>query len=73
MFSVNRAVVRRLRITRGYSVTALAREAKCSKSTVSAIERGERGPSPELLGKLAAALDVEPDTLLAPAAAAADS
>ncbi|GAA3890341.1 hypothetical protein GCM10022243_64030 [Saccharothrix violaceirubra] len=61
---INRHKLRRLRITSGRTVTALAREAGCTKGAVSAIENGYRRPSPNLLVRLAEVLDCQPGDLL---------
>jgi transcriptional regulator with XRE-family HTH domain len=53
------------RIRAGLSREALARLAGMSRSTVLKIETGERSPSPLTLNKLAQALKVSPDELLA--------
>ncbi|QXG77486.1 helix-turn-helix domain-containing protein [Modestobacter sp. L9-4] len=53
------------RIRAGLSREALARLAGMSRSTVLKIETGERSPSPLTLNKLAEALKVSPDELLA--------
>lgn len=50
--------LRRLRTTRGMTLTALAEEAGIAKSTVSLIERGHGNPSIETVWALASALSV---------------
>ncbi|WP_424183825.1 helix-turn-helix domain-containing protein [Actinokineospora sp. G85] len=61
---IDRQKLRRLRITSGRTVTALAREAGCTKGAVSAIENGYRRPSPSLLVRLAGVLGCPPGELL---------
>jgi transcriptional regulator with XRE-family HTH domain len=51
------------RLAAGLSVAALARRARVTGVTVAAWERGEHGPRPGTLRKLAAALGVEPSRL----------
>lgn len=50
--------LRKWRIRRGLSLSALAREANISKSTVSELERGQGNPSLDTLWSLARALNV---------------
>lgn len=56
--------VRRLRTTRGLSQEELAFAADMKRSYLSDLERGTRNPSVRALGRLAAALAVEPAELL---------
>lgn len=63
--SVGRAL-RRARERAGVSLEALAKRAGCAKSYLSAIENGRKGPPSEaMLHRLARALDVDADELLA--------
>jgi XRE family transcriptional regulator, regulator of sulfur utilization len=55
--------IKRFRAQRGLSLSALAREAQLSKSTLSKIERGEANPSMDTLWSLAGALRVPFATL----------
>jgi XRE family transcriptional regulator, regulator of sulfur utilization len=55
--------IRRLRAERGLSLSALARDAQLSKSTLSKLERGEANPSMDTLWSLASALNVPFATL----------
>jgi transcriptional regulator with XRE-family HTH domain len=50
--------LRKWRLRRGFSASALAREANISKSTVSELERGQGNPSLDTLWALARALNV---------------
>ncbi len=56
--------VRHYRKLRGLSQEQLALEAGMERSYVSDLERGTRNPSVRALGRLAAALRVEPHALL---------
>ena len=56
--------VRRLRTTKGLSQEELAFAADMKRSYLSDLERGTRNPSVRALGRLAAALAVEPSELL---------
>ena len=56
--------VRRLRTTKGLSQEELAFAADMKRSYLSDLERGTRNPSVRALGRLAAALAVEPAELL---------
>lgn len=56
--------VRRYRKLKGMTQEQLALEAGMDRSYVSDLERGERNPSVRALGRLAAALSVEPMSLL---------
>lgn len=56
--------VRHYRKLRGLSQERLALEAGMERSYVSDLERGTRNPSVRALGRLAAALQVEPAVLL---------
>jgi transcriptional regulator with XRE-family HTH domain len=58
--------VRKLRQQRGLSQEELAHEAEMKRSYVSDLERGTRNPSVRALGRLAAALSVQPHQLLTP-------
>lgn len=58
--------VRTLRQARRMSQEQLAFEADMKRSYVSDLERGTRNPSVRALGRLAAALGVEPPDLLRP-------
>ncbi len=55
--------LRKLREEKGVGITKLVRLSGVSKLTVIRIESGKTLPKPETVGKLAAALDVEPDHL----------
>lgn len=58
------ANVRKWRKLRGLSQEELALDADMKRSYVSDLERGTRNPSVRALGRLAAALNVEPYDLL---------
>ena len=58
------ANVRAARKARGLSQEALALDAEMKRSYLSELERGKRNPTVRALGRLAAALQVEPDALL---------
>lgn len=58
------ANVRHHRKLKGLSQEQLALEAGMERSYVSDVERGTRNPSVQALGRLAAALGVEPHELL---------
>lgn len=58
------ANVRRQRKLKGMSQEELSLEAGMKRSYVSDLERGTRNPSVRALGRLAAALGVEPKALL---------
>jgi transcriptional regulator with XRE-family HTH domain len=57
--------VRRLRKERGLSQEDLAGEAGIAMRHLGRIERGEGNPTVEIMGKLAAVLEVHPSALLA--------
>lgn len=57
--------VRTLRAARKLSQEQLALEAGMKRSYLSELERGLRNPSVRALGRLAAALEVEPSVLIA--------
>jgi transcriptional regulator with XRE-family HTH domain len=57
--------VREARKRRGLSQEDLAHEAGMKRSYLSDLERGRRNPTVRALGRLADALGVEPDRLLA--------
>ncbi len=59
------ANVRRLRVLRALSQRELAVRAKLSVTTVNRIETGQRKPMPRTVRKLAEALGVTPEELLA--------
>ena len=59
------ANVRRLRVLRALSQRELAARAKLSVTTVNRIETGQRKPMPRTIRKLAEALGVVPEELLA--------
>lgn len=61
MFAAN---LRRLRHAKGMSQDDLAYEADVSRSYLSQLEKGEWNVSLKVIGKLAAALDVQPAELL---------
>lgn len=56
--------VRRFRVERGLSQEELAFRAGMKRSYLSDMERGTRNPSVRALERIAAALDITPDTLL---------
>jgi transcriptional regulator with XRE-family HTH domain len=56
--------VRVLRKAKGMSQEELALESDMKRSYVSDLERGTRNPSVKALGRLAAALGVEPEVLV---------
>jgi transcriptional regulator with XRE-family HTH domain len=58
------ANLRRLRHEKGLSQDDLAYEAEVSRSYLSQLEKGAFYASLKIIGKLARALDVEPDELL---------
>lgn len=60
------ANVKRLRVERKLTQEQLAHEAEIDLTYLGGIERGRRNPSVEVLGRLAASLDVQPRDLLAP-------
>lgn len=53
-------LLRRLRFSRGYTQTSLAKKLKVTPSTVSLWESGDSLPSPERVKALADALGLEP-------------
>ncbi len=55
--------LRRLRLQQGLRVNELARRASVSSATITLLEQGARRASPALLGRLSAALHVEPAAL----------
>ncbi len=59
------ANVRRLRVLRALSQRELAVRAKLSVTTVNRVETGQRRPMPRTVRKLAEALGVTPEKLLA--------
>jgi len=58
------ANLRRLRHARGLSQEALAHEAGVNRTYMSKLEKGGSYPGLEIIGKLAAVLEVEPAELL---------
>ncbi|HET7695951.1 MAG TPA: helix-turn-helix transcriptional regulator [Vicinamibacterales bacterium] len=62
---VGRAI-QRLRLARGYSQETLAERAHSSGKYIGAIERGETNAGLDVLGRIAAALAVDPADLLVP-------
>lgn len=56
--------VKRERIAKGLSQDELAVQANMRRSYLSDLERGTRNPSIQVLGRLAAALGIEPSDLL---------
>jgi transcriptional regulator with XRE-family HTH domain len=58
--------VRRLRLAAGFSQEALGEEAGLHRTYISQIERKQLNPSLVTLGRIAKALGVRPDQLLAP-------
>lgn len=56
---IDRHKLQAKRIRARMSGPALARRAGLSKATISALERGERGGTPETLGLIADALDCD--------------
>lgn len=65
---VDGAQLRRRRIEAGLTIRTLAAMASSTLSHLSDIERGRRNPSPPLLVRLAAALDIDTTALLHPEA-----
>lgn len=57
------ANVRRLRLAHGITQEALAHDARVALRLLGGIERGQRNPSVEVVGRIAAALDVHPREL----------
>lgn len=57
--------VRAIRLTQGLSQEELAFRAGLKRSYLSDMERGTRNPSVKVLGRVAAALEVPPSSLLA--------
>lgn len=55
--------LRKLRKEKGVGLAKLTRLSGVSKLTVIRIESGKTSPKPETVGKLATALEVEPDRL----------
>lgn len=55
--------LRKLREERGFGLTKLAHLSGVSKLTIIRIESGKTLPEPDTLGKIAAALKVEPNQL----------
>jgi len=55
--------VRRLRLERGITQEALAHDAKVALRLLGGIERGQRNPSVEIVGRLALALGAQPRDL----------
>lgn len=51
--------IRRQRELRGYGLRGFAKAAKISPSYLSRIERGERNPQPEVMARIAKALERE--------------
>ncbi|MCP5384183.1 MAG: helix-turn-helix transcriptional regulator [Sphingomonadaceae bacterium] len=60
------ANIRRLRLERGFTQEQLAHECELDLTYIGGIERGRRNPSVKVLGKLAAALGVYPETFFKP-------
>lgn len=51
--------IRKRRQRKGYGLRALARHAQLSPSHLSRIERGTRNPQPEVMARIATALDCD--------------
>ena len=60
------ANVRRLRLESGFTQEQLAHECELDLTYIGGIERGRRNPSVKVLGKLAIALGVHPETFFKP-------
>lgn len=60
------AVIRKLRIDRGLTVTSLAMKAGITKGTVSLLESDQRRPSIDMARKLAKALNTSPAPIAFP-------
>jgi len=58
--------IRRLRIEKRLTVTALAAKVRTSKSVISALETGKRGCSDAMLARIARRLGVRPADLISP-------
>jgi transcriptional regulator with XRE-family HTH domain len=58
------ANLRRLRHAKGLSQEDLAHEAEVNRSYMSVLEKGASYPGLEIIGKLAAVLEIEPAELL---------
>lgn len=56
--------LRAARINAGVNLSSLARTADVSKAQLSDMEAGRKGTTAETLGKIAAALSVQPSDLL---------
>jgi transcriptional regulator with XRE-family HTH domain len=56
--------IRRVRITRRLTVTALAKKVGTSKGVISDVENGKRGCSDDMLARIARALRVRKATLI---------
>ncbi len=66
-FPVNGEALRRLRAAKGWETLSLANRAGCSEKTVSNLERGGRAAFPHTIRRLAMALGVEPQAIIADA------
>lgn len=60
--------LRELRLERGLSQATLAERAEVTPEYVSRIERGQVGPSMDVIGRLAQALSLDPRSLFEPGA-----
>ncbi|MBY0261771.1 MAG: helix-turn-helix transcriptional regulator [Phycisphaerales bacterium] len=56
--------VRRLRLRRGLSQETLASQAKCHRTYIGGVERGERNPTLTVILRIARALGCSPPELL---------
>jgi transcriptional regulator with XRE-family HTH domain len=63
-FEIGR-IVRRERVARGWSVAALAAEARVSRAMITRVERGQANPTATFLGKLSGAFGLPLSQLIA--------
>lgn len=63
---LNREALRAIRERTGYNYTTLGREAGLSRTLILRLENGERNCTPDVMTKLARALDVPLHALMGP-------